>query len=119
MISMIFSILFTLISLDVLVRAAFMLIGCLKAGKKDQKEMIHACFLSLAAEIIGMWLVSLTFALSKSGLIPLVLQAALVYLLRSYLSFERSATRCVYSLLCAWLPKQQEVWKKLAVWHIL
>lgn len=119
MFSILFGILFSLLTLDVLVRATLMIIGSLKAGKQDQKEMIHACFLSLAVEVIGLWLVSLTFTISRSGLIPFVLQAAMLYLLRGYLSFERTATRCVYSLVCAWMPARQSLWKKLAVWHLM
>lgn len=114
----IFHILYWVMGLAILARACLLVVAYLRAAREDQRRIVGDCLTSVILETGLLVVVNLCFALSRTGLIPLALLLALLFLIRSVAPFEKTAARCVYSLLSAWFPEKQGQLDKMVGYHV-
>ena len=105
--SFLFSAVYYLVCLSVLVRAVLMYAAYLKTKPEGRKKAVSSLFLSAVVEIAWCALVGLSFSVSHVDFIPLALSILGLSAMRRISPFEKVGSQHVYSLLSSLLPKKQ------------
>ena len=105
--SFLFGLGYYLVCLTVLLRTLLMLAAYLKSSPDARKKAGMPLLMSAGAELVWCALVGLSFNVSHVDLIPLVLSALGLSVLRHVAPFEKVGSQHVYSLLSSLFPQRQ------------
>ena len=117
-VSIIFSIGYYLVCLTVVIRSVLMLVAYLRSSAEGRKKAGTPLLLSAASEVVWCALVGLSFHVSRTDFIPLVLSAMGLSLLRRISPFEKVGSQHVYSLLSSLYPARQATLARAAAQHL-
>ncbi len=117
-VSIIFSVGYYLVCLSVVIRCILMLAAYGRSSSDGRKKAGSALLLSAAAEVAWCVLVGLSFHISRTDFIPLVLSAMGLSVLRRVAPFEKVGSQHVYSLLSSFFPGRQATLARAAAQHL-
>ena len=117
-VSILFSVGYYLVCSSVVIRGMLMLAAYCRSSADGRKKAGTSLALSAAAEIAWCVLVGLSFHVSRTDFIPLVLSAMGLSVLRRISPFEKVGSQHVYSLLASLFPSRQAALARAAAQHL-
>lgn len=116
--SLIFGTGYYLVCLSVFLRALLMLAAYLKSSPEGRKKSGTSLLMSAGVELAWCAVVGLSFNVSRVDLIPLVLSAMGLSVLRRIAPFEKTGSQHVYSLLASLFPQKQAALARATALHL-